>query len=233
MTAVFPQQRTAFYRAALIGLRALDSLERTPRRFGPAVDARWTAFSGHLGIADRIDLLIRDAAVTWGSGFSPAQVFQLPGLATDEPFGPDWGAPPEHESKSLWASVPDPGIAAVVAALGLTTQPVQLPTVGPATRLVVAGASALVATAGLFAQRDDLSWSDQVLVVAQQPATRQLAGLIAPLVGAREPTKLTAPADDARATLRRLGVTPGGAAVVSSDASTGCQAFVRQATQGA
>ena len=66
-----PQDRLAFYVAAVIGLRALDARESTPRRFGPDAEARWTQFAGALGVGDRIDILLRDAAGTWGAAFSP------------------------------------------------------------------------------------------------------------------------------------------------------------------
>ena len=88
--SVSPERRDAFYAAAVAGLRALDARERTARRFGPDADTRWSSFKGALTDADRIDLLLRDAAVTWGAAFSASEVFDLFGLAPDEPFGPDW-----------------------------------------------------------------------------------------------------------------------------------------------
>ena len=92
----------SFYRAALAGLRWLEIVEPTGRRFGPEADARWKGFAGHLTLTDRIDLLLRDAAVVWGAAFSAASVFQLPGLAADEPFGPDWPRTPEESVRGLW-----------------------------------------------------------------------------------------------------------------------------------
>ncbi len=92
------QQRESFYAAALAGLRALDGRERRPRRFGPDADARWQNFCGHLSLAERVDLLIRDAAVTWQAAFSPAIVFRLPYLASDStalrPSSPKPTVPP-------------------------------------------------------------------------------------------------------------------------------------------
>jgi len=45
-----PSQRTRFfYRAALLGLVALDATESAPRRFGSAPDARWAVGRGRLG----------------------------------------------------------------------------------------------------------------------------------------------------------------------------------------
>lgn len=57
-----------FYRAALIGLRFLDSAQARPTRFGRDADAHWGDFQGHLQLSDRIDILCRDAAVKWGGG---------------------------------------------------------------------------------------------------------------------------------------------------------------------
>ena len=117
------EQKLAFYEAALLTLRALDDSERVPRRFGGAVDARWEGFAGHLGTAERIDLLVRDAAVTWGAGFSPAGVFKLVGLAADEPFGPDWEPLSERDAKRMWRGVSSAGsLAALAEALGVAAQ---------------------------------------------------------------------------------------------------------------
>ena len=40
------KQRSAFYSAAVLGLRALDARETTARRFGPDAEARWAQFAG-------------------------------------------------------------------------------------------------------------------------------------------------------------------------------------------
>ena len=96
-----PTERDAFYAASLVGLRALDARERSPRRFGAEADARWAAFRGALGLSDRLDLLQRDAAVTWGEAFSPALAFGLPGLPEDEPFGSDWRGLADDRARRL------------------------------------------------------------------------------------------------------------------------------------
>ena len=61
--------RSAFYRAGLLGLRALDIRERAARRLGPDADLHWSQFAGHLDAADRVDILFRDGAVTWRTAF--------------------------------------------------------------------------------------------------------------------------------------------------------------------
>ena len=232
-TTITLAQRDSFYRAAFLGLRALDELESTARRFGTDADARWEGFRGHLGATERLDLLIRDAAVRWGSGFSPATVFGLPGLASDEPFGPDWASLPEHDAHRLWSDLNRPaGIDAVAEALGMTASHVDLPTISASTRLVVAGGAAIRAVAIRFQGSAELSWSDQVLVVAKKPAFRQLAGLMAPLLGAREPTRLVRPEEDVAGALKAVGFNVGGQGITSDDADGFSTSFVRLATRG-
>lgn len=134
------RDREAFYSAALIGLRALDARERTPRRFGPDADTNWKAFQGALGSGDRIDLLLRDAAVTWGAAFSPAEAFGFFGLAEDEPFGPDWeGLADERAERLLAESGSASSLIEAARALGVQPSPVQVPPLTPATRIAVAG----------------------------------------------------------------------------------------------
>ena len=226
-------QRTRFYRASLMGLRALDASERNPRRFGSGPHARWQGFGGHLGTAGRIDLLIRDAAVKWGAGFAPATVFGLPGLADDEPFGPDWAALPEHEAKRMWTDVPPTvDIAMVANVFDIDEVAMPLPPITASTRLLVAGGPALCAVGAHFLQHPELSWSDQVLVVAEQPRIRHLAGLMAPLVRALSQTRLVRPSDDVRATLASASFSFGATPITSADARPAALDFVRDAQRG-
>lgn len=212
-----PQDRAAYYTAAVLGLRALDARETTPRRFGADAEARWAQFSGALGERDRIDILLRDAAGTWGAAFSPSECFGLFGLAHDEPFGPDWGGIDDAFAKRLLA---EPGAPATLDraadALGVKAQSVPVPSVTPSTKLVVAGGAAIVSVAKVFAENAALSWTDQVVVVAHEPPWRQLAGLAAVLLGARGRTALVRPTEADE--LRRLGFAHLDAAVVSPDA---------------
>jgi hypothetical protein len=221
--------QSAFYSAAVAGLRALDARDRAPRRFGADADTRWSSFKGALNDADRIDLLLRDAAVTWGAAFSPAQVFGLFGLAPDDPFGPDWQPLANSAARRMLqdpSSCATPGSLAVL--LGITPRPVALPALSASTRLAVAGGAALVAVAEAFAAKSGLSWSDQVLAVVTEPADRQLAGLLAITVGSSGRTRLTRPGDDVRATLKEAGFAQIDATVVSPDADAACAAFARR-----
>lgn len=213
------QEREAFYAAAMSGLRALDNRESSARRLGPDADTRWAQFAGALGAGDRIDILLRDAAGTWGSAFSPAECFGFFGLATDEPFGPDWVGLPEATAKKLLAATDrHANIESAAAALGIKVSAVSLPPIKPATKLVAAGGEALVALAKTFAGNPSLSWTDQVAVVAAKGAFRQLAGLAAVMTGGRARTTLVAPGADAANVLRAAGFAHIDAAVVSTDA---------------
>jgi len=205
MMAISEAAQIDFYRAALSGLRFLDASGQA-RRFGADADARWASFAGHLGVRDRIDLSLRDAAVSWGAAFSPARVFSLLGLAPDEAFGPAWTGISEDVARKLWETTAHHvGVGAPQVDADLTTRLAEVvealhlsplasaPDLGaltPSTRLLVIGASAIVAVALAFARDDRLSFSDQVWVLADTPAERQLAGLSAVVIGARGPTQL-------------------------------------------
>jgi hypothetical protein len=77
------------------------------------------------------------------------------------------------------------GIADVWA---LTVSPVPSTTLdrlGPASRLVLAGAGAVVAVAEAMAGRSGMDFGDQVLVVTDAPGLRQLTGIASALTGSR------------------------------------------------
>lgn len=229
-TPITSQQRDAFYAAAVAGLRCLDSRERAPRRFGADADARWTSFKGALTESDRIDFLLRDAAVTWGAAFSPAMTFQLFGLAPDEPFGPDWQPAGSTAARRFLADVPSFSEPTDIARLlGIEIQAVTVPALTASTHLAVAGGAALVAVAQAFMREPGLSWSDQVLAIATTPAHRQLAALLAIIVGSPATTRLTSPVDEIRTILKDAGFTQVDASIVSTDAEPDCAIFARRA----
>lgn len=180
-------QAEAFLAAARIGLAALDAREARPRRFGPEADARWERFvrstQSALGPLHRIELLLRDAAAVWPAAFAPAVVFALPGLASDEPFGP-FSLPPMTAAQREALVAP---AAAAAARWGRALQPIALPTLGPASRLALAGPSAFAAAAAAFAHRPDLDWARQVRLVARYPTTRQFAGSAGPAALTEQP----------------------------------------------
>jgi hypothetical protein len=218
-SALTPQDRAAFYGAAVLGLRALDARESTPRRLGADAEARWNQFAGALGVGDRIDILLRDAAGTWGAAFSPSECFGFFGLAEDEPFGPDWGSLDDHAAKRLLAEPDAPATLEHIAyGLGVKAASVSVPPVAPSTKLVVAGGTAIVSVAKVFGENRALSWTDQVVVIADKPDWRQLAGLAAVVLGARGRTVLVRPSEGADSALRAAGFAHLDVAVVSSDA---------------
>lgn len=213
-----PQDRAAFYEAAVLGLRALDARETTPRRFGTDAEARWTHFAGALGAGDRIDILLRDAAGIWGAAFSPSACFGFFGLADDEPFGPDWSGIDEHAAKRLLAEPSAPvTLERIAHGLGVKPVSVPVPPLSPSTKLVVAGGTAIAEVAKVFAENKALSWTDQVVVIADKAAWRQLAGLAAVLLFARGRTALVRSTEGTNK-LRTLGFAHLDAMVVSPDA---------------
>lgn len=201
--AVLDGDRTAFYRASLHSLRfcdARDARDGQGLRFGPAADARWESFRGDMGASERIDLLFRDADVPWRGAFAPRVVFDLEGVADDEPFGPAWQGIEPSTGESLWHEVAGRPAASDLKALinviagawERSLSPVNLPAPTSTSRYVIAGPSAIAAALLAFATGQDLSWSDQVLVVAEHPFPRHLAALASALLSA-DPTHLLRP----------------------------------------
>ena len=212
MSTLSSEQTGAYYRAAILGLRGLDLREGRARRFGADADARWHRFCGKLHQGDRLQVLLRDASAPWGVAFAGAQIFQLEGVATDEPFGPAWITPNGPQALRYLAVDGSPTLQACAALLGISTQPVQLPELRPTTQLNLAGGAAILAAAEAFTNREDLDWARQVTVVADSPSHRQLAGLASVFVGAVKPCGVQTSND----------TPPQGTAVVSSDAEPAC-----------
>lgn len=221
-------QPGAFYAAAILGLRALDARERELRRFGADADLRWKQFAGSLGLGDRLDILLRGAAGTWGAAFSPAECLGFAGLADDEPFGPEWPGIDDDAAKRLLAEPDAPAtIDHVAYTLGVKAPTIAVPSLTPSTKLVVAGGAAIVAVAKAFADNAALSWADQVVVIAENAAWRQLAGLAAVLLGARGRTVLLRPVGDTTRALRSAGFAQIDVVVVSPDAEPSAAEFAR------
>jgi len=209
----------SYYKASILGLRALEAKEGLSRRFGPDADARWARFKGKLHDGDRLQVLLRDASAPWGVAFAASHIFLLDGVADDEPFGPSWVVPNGSQARRYLEVAEPPTLTSCAALLGITPTPVQLPELRPTTQLVVAGGAAILAVASAFEGRADLDWARQVTVVADAPAHRQLAGLASVFIGAVKPCEVVV------SDLAQLRV--GDVAVVSPDAEPACAAALR------
>jgi len=230
----------------LIGLRVLDAQEGRGRRFGDDADALWDNFKGHLHLGNRIELLLRDAAVTWGAAFSPARAYRLPSVAQDEPFGPDWPGLEGNLGRRLWNEAlevhpSDPAAEFDRMMTALDVRAAGAPTIGEvssATRILASGLSALGALVREFRGRPNLEWSEQVVVVSDEAAERQLAGLAAVLFEASRATRLIdplpgeqGPADAAQA-LREAGFSAVDRVALSTDARPAGRRFAELVAPG-
>ena len=131
----------------------------------------------------------------------------------------DWGGIDDHAAKRLLAEPDAPASLEHIAyGLGVKASSVPVPPFTPSTKLVVAGGAAIVSVAKAFSENTALSWTDQVVVVADQPAWRQLAGLAAVVLGARGRTVIVRPIADAEGAMRAAGFAHLDAAIVSPDA---------------
>ncbi|MCC6750659.1 MAG: hypothetical protein IT371_23580 [Deltaproteobacteria bacterium] len=184
-TRIRDQDKAAFYRAALAGLRFVEARRATGRRFGTEADARWSSFRGDLTTAARVELMLRDADAEWPGAFGPRTTFALEGVAEDEPFGPAWVPLDPVDAEALFrdaiaaaapASLGD-ALTAVARAWGLELRPFDVPRLDAADKLILCGPSAIAATIDAFARGTGLDWADQTLCVATAPAHRQLAAL--------------------------------------------------------
>jgi len=200
-----PRSRRLYYTAALAGLRFVDA-RGGPRRFGVDADARWGQLTGDLHLADRIDLLLRDADAQWPGAFGARSVFDLPEVAEDDAFGADWVPLPE-DAPDLWHEAttqpPPASIPALIDTLFATWEtpfaPLLLPELTPTSRWLLFTPDAVASALLAFAAGSDLAWSDQVLVAAPSPLlllptdparapltralTRQLAAMAPALLG--------------------------------------------------
>jgi len=189
-------QRSAYYRAALTLLRFVEHRAPTSRRFGPEADALWRSFAGDLDSADRIDLLLRDADRQWAAAFGPRAVFGLRAAHEQDAFGADWQPLTKADADALWrpSAAPSSATAALEALcehwkLG-SGKPFDPGKLGPSSRLVVIGGAAILATLRRCLADADLSWANQVVVIADEPGPRQLAAAAPALLDASEPTLL-------------------------------------------
>lgn len=197
-----------YYRAAIWGLRRLDDLNVPRPRFSAEADALWRQFQGALTQRHRLDILLREGAVRFGSAFHASHIFALSGLALDEPFGPLWPSLDEQDARDLWNAAkeaprtePKSLLVRWIEILDIRA-PASTPlaTPGPAEQIIAIGPAAARRVWEAFTGHAGLDWARQVQVVAATPAERQFAGLLATLDPASGPTRLLdLPAADADA----------------------------------
>jgi hypothetical protein len=247
MSAPSTAQVESFYRAGVLGLRALEARERRGRRLGPAADATWRAFRGdpgELDDRDRLDLLLRDAAATYPLAFAPRRIFALAGLSEDEPFGHEWPGLPVNLARALLRDAaanlePRPAhmvLGEVASAWALAPSATlscdPIASLGPASQVAVAGAGAVLVLAEHFASRRDLDLGDQVLFLTDRPGERQLFGLAVVLLGSPTAPRVALPEVAQRDGPRALGFDRLTAALVSEDAAAGAHEAALEFRQG-
>ncbi|MEP6651905.1 MAG: hypothetical protein ABJA82_01015 [Myxococcales bacterium] len=233
-------EKVKFYRAGVLGMRALQDLGQGTRRFSADADARWKAFRGDLGDSDRLDLLIRDAAAVHPVAFSPALVFGLGDLAADEPFGPGWGplapseAGPVLREAATTAAAPatsrSSALGKITEMLGLVPKPIDVSAVGPASRIVAAGAGAILALAEHMAGRADTDFGDQILLVTDLAAERQLFGIASALCASRARPR-TAASDESVESIKARGFDRSTVTAISVDADEAARRAALRITQ--
>ena len=218
------------------GLRLLEA--RAPRRFGVVADENWRNLRGDLEERDRLDLLIRDAAVLQPVAFSPRVIFALDGLSEDEPFGAEWPGPDPAATTGLLATAasassdPIATLAQAASAWELSPpkrSPVSLPALGPAARVIASGAGAILSLCAAFLGNPDMDFADQVLLVTDTPAERQLFGLAVVALGKPTKVRLCDSAGLSASGLRALGFA-GALIVISDDAQAAARAAILAAT---
>jgi hypothetical protein len=231
-----------FYRSALLAIHALEATGARRPSFGTEADARWRAFQGELRDADRVDLILRNAAATIPAAFAPRVILGIEGLAEDEPFGPDWPGADAVLARSLLEAATRPADPAPLAVLGEVARAwglmpgavdrATLAGVAPQTRLVAAGAGAIVALAERFRAGAGLDLAEQVLLVTANPGERQLMGIAAALLGSARAPRFAAPGAVDVSAIRAAGFPFANQLVVSSDADPavrqGAEALARE-----
>lgn len=224
--------RCAYYAAALAVLRFVEARAPSNRRFGKDADALWKSFAGGLTTADRIDIMLRDADAAWPGAFGARSAFGLWAVAEDDAFGAHWTSLDPMEGERTWkqaqqaneSTTPGEAIGAIDSAWNTTVGTASLPALGPSTKLLLGGRSAIAAAIKAFTADDALSWDTQVVVVADEPSERQLAAAATAILNLTKPTVLRG--SDER---ERKGLA-GFVAVVSNDASDAVRAAIEELT---
>lgn len=204
-----PDTARSFYRTALLALLAQEQHDPTSRRFGADADASWSIFQGHLDASDRIDMLLRDAAVKHPAAFAPRTVFSgdpalsdgylTADLPEDEPFGPNWTSPYGPDTgRQLWTEVlgwqtesTDQLWQRILTAWNITEdESAAIPELDATSRLLAVGDTSIAALAKRFLVDTNLDWGSQVVAAASTPTGIQLAGAVPLVTGSQTPARV-------------------------------------------
>ena len=222
------QLKDSYYLAALRLLRFIEHRAPTTRRFGEQADAAWKQFAGALKTTDRIQLMIADAHAQWPGSVGPSVVCNMPGVAEDDAFGPDWQPLGGAEAERVWSGLGKgvqpkdvhAALSAIADAWGISLAACVPPDIKPGQVVVVAGPSALAGLVEYFASHADLAWPRQVTAIATPPGHRQLAAAAGALLNFTEATVVHAAGAD-------LGKLKPAHVIVSGDAQEADAAAAR------
>ncbi len=225
-------ERSAYYTAALQLLRFVEARAPSNRRFGADADALWEGFAGGLKTSDRIDILLRVADAAWPGAFGARATFGLRAVAEDDPFGASWASLEPMDGEKLWrenmrGEAPGSREAVVEVlerAWSVRSAETPVPAIGPTTKVVVGGRSAIASLIAAFEADSALTWDEQVVGVADAPDERQLAAAATAVLNVTRGTKLRTSSD-------RAGWA-GAVAVLSDDASAQVRAAVEEIAAG-
>lgn len=217
----------SFYKAALAAAMQLDSSASDHRLLDSEADTAWRAYGDDLPVVIRVDLVLKNLAILYPAAFAPGPVFDLPGWYDDDPWGVGFERPPKEEVEALWRNRKAPAsfeaaLDAVAAAWTIvpTKDAAFNNELSPTTNIIVAGAGAMLRVGAAFYDRDDLDVRTQVLLVADQPAPRQVFG-VACAFGRQAgiPKMLKSAPKEAIAKADELGLASAALLVVSKDAT--------------
>lgn len=202
-TPISSAERATYYLAVLRLLRFAEQRSPTKRRFGVDADALWKDFAGGLKASDRIDILLRDADTEWPGAFGARAAFGLRAVAEDDAFGADWASLPPMDGERVWkdafkgkvAASVDDAIDQLCDAWEITPAKFALPKLTATSRGMVGGASAIAAAIRTFADNPNLSWPNQLVIVADRPGERQLAAVATMLLNLTHPTVIRGSSD--------------------------------------
>jgi hypothetical protein len=200
LASISTEDLERFLVAGLFALRRMDALLPMPMRFGKDADARWGDFAGQLTLGDRIALLLRDAAVNWGSAFSLAAAINQDILAHDGLLPVDAKEFLKFRGELVWrrafelsSPTGSDSWKTLCQVWGIPLSLPAVPHLSPGTKIFVGGVGALSALLDVFGERPDLNWEAQVHFVVDgdiKPLWKQQGAMAAIWRGSVRPTQV-------------------------------------------